>query len=36
MPKRSDSLLVGDMVENAEAIFQFVGDDDYEQVTANR
>jgi uncharacterized protein with HEPN domain len=36
MPKRSDALLIADIVDNAEAIFEFVGSDTYESVIANR
>lgn len=36
MPRRSDALLIADILDNAEAIFQFVGTDTYDTVIANR
>ena len=30
MPKRTDKLLLEDIIENAETIFQFVGDDSFD------
>jgi uncharacterized protein with HEPN domain len=36
MPKRTDALLIADIVDNAEAVFQFVGHESYEAVIANR
>lgn len=35
-PKRSDGLLIADIIENAESVFEFVGKSDYESVIANR
>jgi len=31
MPKREIQLLLNDITENAEAVFQFIGDSDYEE-----
>ena len=36
MPKRNDSLLIEDIIENAENIFEFVAEESYEQVTNDK
>lgn len=36
MPKRDDDLLINDIIENAEAVFQFVNNDSYEDFIADK
>lgn len=36
MPKRSDVLLIEDIIENAETIFEFVSNDSYESFVSNK
>lgn len=36
MPKRSDALLIKDILENMEAVFEFVGDSSFEAFMSDR
>ena len=36
MPKRDDDLLLTDTIENAEAVFQFVNNDSYEDLIVDK
>src|ERR1035437_11008745 len=36
MPKRDDDLLINDIIENVEAVFQFVNNDSYEDFIADK